>query len=189
MTDDDRKAKLHDYTVRILKFQEELFWKRSLFFWGFNGAAFVAYGVLIDKADKDIPLGIGCFGLICALAWTLANRSCKYWQYVWEEKLRSVQEEALGRGIYFEVVPNGAWKWWGAWRYSLTKLTIALSDFSVLLWLVLILKATIQARGYISGIIAAATAFYVFFMFVGARWSDLAAEHVPPQSNETLPVP
>lgn len=181
--------KLHDYTARNLKSQEELFWKRSLFFWGFNGAALVAYGVLIDKPDKDISLGIGCFGLICALSWTLANRSCKYWQYAWQQKLRSVQKEALGREIYFEVIPNEAWEWWGAWRYSLSKLTIALSDFSVLLWLLLILKVAIQACGYISGIIATATAFYALAIFVRARWSDLAAGHVPPQSNETLPVP
>lgn len=185
MTDDDRKVKLHDFTVQILQSQIELFWKRSLFFWGFNGAALVTYGALVDKADKDIPIGIGCFGLICALTWTLANRSCKYWQYSWEQRLRSVQKETLGREIYFEIVPNAAWKWWGAWRHSLIKLTIALSDFSVLLWLVLILKAspTIQGRpwGCISITIAVATAIYAIAIFVGARSDSLAADHAPSQ--------
>jgi len=142
MTEEEKDEKIHEYATAILNTEIELFWKRSLFFWGFSGAAFVGYGVLIDKADKDLPLAIACFGLVCSVAWTLANRGSKYWQFAWERKLKSVQKKVLGREVYFDVVQNTQRSWWGPWRYSVTKLTMALSDFSVLIWLVLILKAT-----------------------------------------------
>jgi len=104
--DDDKKSALHAYAAETLDNEVERFWKRSLFFWGFIAAAFVAYGVLIEKSDKDLPLAISCFGLICSIAWTLANRGSKYWQYHWEEKLKSVEVAALGRAIFSEDVEN-----------------------------------------------------------------------------------
>src|SRR5215208_5954246 len=66
--DDDKKSALHAYAAETLDNEVERFWKRSLFFWGFIAAAFVAYGVLIEKSDKDLPLAISCFGLICSIA-------------------------------------------------------------------------------------------------------------------------
>jgi hypothetical protein len=72
------------------KFEIDLFWKRSLFFW-FIAAAFVAYATLIKSetnADKDLPFIIACFGLVYNFAWTLGNRGSKYWQEAWEQKLK-----------------------------------------------------------------------------------------------------
>ncbi len=181
-----QKEKIHEYAETTLNAEIELFWKRSLFFWGFTGAAFVGYGVLIDKADKDLPLAIACFGLVCSITWTLANRGSKYWQYAWERKLRDVQKDVLGKEVYFDIVPNRNRAWWGPWRYSVTKLTIALSDFSVLVWIVLGLKASPYVMGrswtLIPTIIVAGTGLYLVAIFTGARSSPNDHDPLPPSS-------
>lgn len=173
MDEDDKKSKLHNYTAETLHNEIERFWKRSLFFWGFIAAAFVAYGVLIDKHDKDVPLAISCFGLVCSVAWTLANRGSKYWQYHCEQKLKSVESAALGRAIFAEDIVNNDRELWGGKRYSVTRLTIALSDFVVLVWLALAFKASPAAQGKpwncTSIVAVGVTAIYLVALFVGGR--------------------
>jgi hypothetical protein len=61
-----RNEKIHDFAAQTLESEVERFWKRSLFFWGFIGAAFIAYGALSEKADKDLVLAISCFGFVCS---------------------------------------------------------------------------------------------------------------------------
>jgi hypothetical protein len=139
--DYEKKSKLHNFAAETLHNEVERFWKRSLFFWGFIAASFVGYGVLADKSDPSLLLAMSCFGLVCSVAWTLVNRGSKYWQNVWEEKLKSTEDDALGRKIFAEYVENPQQGLWGGSRYSVTRLTIALSDFAVLVWLVLGYKA------------------------------------------------
>jgi hypothetical protein len=137
--DDEKQSRLHAFAAETLHNEVERFWKRSLFFWGFIAAAFVSYGVMVGKqdSDRDLAFAVSCFGFICSLAWTLANRGSKYWQITWEEKLKSTEMDALGRHIFGEDVPNRDQGLWGSRRYSVTRLTIALSDFTVLVWLAL----------------------------------------------------
>jgi len=40
-------------------------------------AAFVAYGVFIDKHNL-LALVIACFGLVCSVCWTLINRASRW---------------------------------------------------------------------------------------------------------------
>jgi hypothetical protein len=140
---DDKLNLVLQHAADVRKFEIDLFWRRSLFFWGFLSAAFIAYGTLSSqKADPDVIFAIACFGIICSLAWTLVNRGSKYWHEAWEQKLLSVQAEALGQDLFsrFEAVKSGGL--WGAARYSVSRLTIALSEFVVLVWLLLAVKAS-----------------------------------------------
>ena len=66
------------------KFEIDLFWKRSLFFLGFISAAFIGFGALYKKDAPELALLLACFGLVCSVAWTLANRGSKYWQENWQ---------------------------------------------------------------------------------------------------------
>jgi hypothetical protein len=170
--DDGRKNRAHAYAAETLHNEVERFWKRSLFFWGFIAAAFVGYGVLIEKKDPDLPLAISCFGLICSFAWTLANRGSKYWQFHWEEKLKSVELGSLGRRLFAEDIENSDNSLWGGKRYSVTRLSIALSDFTVLIWLALAVKAYLALPvplAWVPIILITATIAYVVALFVGGR--------------------
>jgi hypothetical protein len=173
---DNEAARLHQYVAEMLHNEIERFWKRSLFFWGFIAAAFVAYAYIEsrDHPNEIILLAITCFGLVCSVAWTLANRGSKYWQWAWEQKLKSVEEAALGRGIFKEDIPSRNRDLWGEWRFSVSRLTIALSDFTSLVWLFLLYKSSPlttdgAAWDTTSEAVLGITLAYLIALFIGGR--------------------
>jgi hypothetical protein len=112
----------------------------ALFFWGFISAAFVGYGALYKREAPELALVLACFGLVCSVAWTLANRGSKYWQENWEQKVHRAELDVLGEEFFARQEQTEDWKncWLRARRFSVSKLAIALSDFTVLTWIVLI---------------------------------------------------
>lgn len=123
----------------IRRFEITHFWTRSLFFAGILAATFS--GIQNGNQDNanDDPrthLLLWCFGLICALAWSLANRGGKYWQEIWEDygldcrKMKSSSSNDSNPGI------RTCLSWKGI-RYSPSKLAMAVSDSAVLLWICL----------------------------------------------------
>jgi hypothetical protein len=171
-----QKEEILKYAADVRKFEIGLFWQRSLFFWGFIGAAFVAYGVLIDKNDKDFALAVSCFGLICSFAWTLQNRGSKYWQEAWEQKVNVVEDCVLKARLFSNIEPVEDKGWFGAARFSVSKLAIALSDFTVLIWLVLAWKVLPAQLPILSplpsspgALLVPITAVYIVVLFVWGR--------------------
>jgi hypothetical protein len=131
-----QRAKAYfEIAADVRKFEIGLFWQRSLFFWGFLSAAFVAYGVLNATSDAGARLAVACFGLVCSVAWTLLNRGSKYWQEAWEQKTDRKEIDVLGEKLFARIEPVKP-KFWvlRGRRYSVSKLLIALSDFVVLIW-------------------------------------------------------
>jgi hypothetical protein len=127
----------YDASVKALEFELEQFWKRSLFFWGFIGAAFVAFST---EAHRPLTQSaIASFGFVCSTIWTLANRGSKYWYENWQEK-REETEKAVTGALYGNSkaqVEDETWlkRWLQGRRYSPSRLAIALSDYAVVLWL------------------------------------------------------
>lgn len=96
-----------EFAASELRAEIALFWQRSLFFWGFIAAAFVAYGSLKGgPSDIDLTLAVSCFGLVCSVAWSLLNRGSKYWQIHWEKKLKSVEKAVFGEKLYSSDIIN-----------------------------------------------------------------------------------
>ena len=129
----------------IRKFEIDLFWKRSTFFWGFIAGSFIAYANLDKATEADARIAVSCFGFVCSWAWTLQNRGSKYWQEAWETKLNAVEFQALGAGLFSNTEPRKSMPWpeaiFGARRFSVSGLTIALSDFTTFIWVVLAVLA------------------------------------------------
>jgi hypothetical protein len=132
----------YDASVRGVEFELELFWKRSLFFWGFIGGALVAF----SAADKHLLLQsvIASFGFVCSMVWTLANRGSKYWYESWEAELVRAEIAVTGRLYGYETPEKTEKEYLKKWlqgrRYSPSRLTIALSDYVVFLWLCLLVS-------------------------------------------------
>lgn len=165
-----QKYEILKFAVEVRKFEIERFWGRSTFFWGFAAAAFVAYGTLYDKNEAALSLlVVACFGFICSLAWTLSNRGGKYWQEAWEQKVESVENE-LGAPLFSNREPLQLKCPWGAARYSVSKLTIALSDFTVLVWLALIARDWLPQVWFLK-IMIGVTAVYALAVLFLARTS------------------
>lgn len=116
------------------QFEIDLFWKRSFFFWGFIAAAFVGIAALAGK-QPILSLLISGFGVVCSLAWTLANRGSKYWQEQWETKIEAVEDIVTGPLFKREEAPQHKGWWVGGRRYSVSKLAIAVSDYVLLVWI------------------------------------------------------
>lgn len=163
----EQKREILKYASEVRKFEIERFWQRSLFFWGFIGAAFIAYAQLAGK--EDLSFLISCFGLVCSVAWTLQNRGSKYWQEAWETKVKSVEQDVLGVALFSHHEPLQHKGFWGARTFSVTKLAIALSDFTVLVWIALAVKAFPQCSlifQHVESIVAATvTALFVGLLF------------------------
>jgi ATP-dependent protease ClpP protease subunit len=72
MNEDGQNKKHFDISLKIRNFEIDLFWKRSLFFWGFISAAFLAYAAL---RQSELRIVVACFGMVCSCAWTLVLNS------------------------------------------------------------------------------------------------------------------
>lgn len=137
-------TRLFDISLRIRNFEIELFWKRSLFFWGFIASAFVGFAALYDK-NSFYSIIIAHFGLICSLCWTLLNRGSKFWQENWERKVADTKLSKYHE-LFTTIEPIEKHKFFilRARKFSVSKLTIGLSDFVVLLWVGIIINSILN---------------------------------------------
>ncbi|HUN56111.1 MAG TPA: hypothetical protein VMU29_13250 [Smithella sp.] len=124
-------------------FEIELFWKRALFFWGFIAAAFIALAGSHSKYPR-LAILLSCFGVVCSLCWTLANRGSKYWQENWETKVDLVGKNRVGDLFTKNEPIQDKGIWLSARKYSVSRLTIGLSDYTFLLWVSVLLYETIS---------------------------------------------
>jgi SAM-dependent methyltransferase len=160
------------------KLEIQLFWQRSLFFWGFVAAALVGYMASFkDKSPFTIVFAL--FGLVCSVVWSQGNRGSKYWQEYWEKKVNFFQHHVTGN-IFYDRKPTspGFWEMFEGRRVSVSKLTMALSDFTVFLWACLCVGAVIKPeiikaqQGWLSTALVLATLFYCLFFLRKSKSED-----------------
>src|SRR5688572_33382321 len=75
-----RQAEALKVAHDIRKFEIELYWKRSAYFWTFIAAALAGYFVLQEKAGQDAVDAaylVTCLGFTFSLAWYFVNRGSK----------------------------------------------------------------------------------------------------------------
>jgi hypothetical protein len=171
--------KLFEISLQIRNFEIELFWKRSLFFWGFIASAFVGFATLYDK-NPFYSIVIAHFGLICSLCWTLLNRGSKFWQENWERKVADMKLNKYHE-LFTTIEPiESKFFMLRAKKFSVSKLTIGLSDFVVLLWFGIILNAIlhefdivlIKSNGTSIFVILLLTILYGIYLIIFGRTSE-----------------
>lgn len=137
----------------IRKFETENFWKRSTFFWSTLVLVFGGY-VLALKEENNFKYEISVTIALIACAYTtifsLSTRGSKFWQDWWEEKAKEYEKfqkfslfrrdmtEEIGiecRKHFFLLRPR---------RWSVSKLTMVLSDVTALVWFGLYIKDTVK---------------------------------------------
>lgn|GEM_PF-2209919 len=139
---DERLVRAFQYAAETRRFEIERYWQRSLFFWGFIAAALVGYATLSDtKYDPHLRQVITAFAIVASLAWTLQNRGSKYWQEAWEAKVERLELQVLGLRLFGDQEPRKKTGLWGGWRYSASRVTTQLSDFTLATWLLLAWEA------------------------------------------------
>lgn len=175
------EVKRFDVAVQIRNVEIELFWKRSVFFWGFIASAFIGYAGL-RKDSPDLALVTACFGMVCSCAWTLLNRGSKYWQESWEGKVERFESDVTGK-FFAEEEPIQYHKgcWLRARKFSVSKLAIALSDYVSLLWFSLVVAGVLRKyaptfagsfESYGPGLFAAFSVIYLVLLVGFGRKSS-----------------
>lgn len=125
------------YAAENRRSEISLLWTRSAFFWAFLAVAIASFGGAVHAEHRTLALLVACFAAVCSLCWTLANRAGKYWQEIWEKNVEDVEQSALGEGIFSRKIKIPESWFWGAKRYSPSRLTMAVSDLTLALWSIL----------------------------------------------------
>jgi hypothetical protein len=80
-----------EVALQARQLEISLFWQRSLFFWGFISAGFIAISALKEQLPT-LSLLVSGFGLVCSVSWALVSRGSKYWQEQWESKIEEIEK-------------------------------------------------------------------------------------------------
>jgi SAM-dependent methyltransferase len=162
------------------KFEIEMLWKRSVFYWGFIAAAFAGYGAS-EKLNSNLSIIFGAFGFMCSVAWSAGNRGSKYWQEYWENKVVLFQNRITG-DIFIDHFPlkPGFFSQFSARRLSVSKLIMGISDFTILTWLSILtykaLKYANVTNGPIPGIVYSIaigiTILYSIYLVLNCKSED-----------------
>lgn len=85
------------------KFEIELYWKRTQYFWAFLVTIYGTYFIVYSKVDVDgdiqkpiILLTLATLGNFFSLGWHLVNRGSKFWQQNWEYHVDELEEYIYG---------------------------------------------------------------------------------------------
>lgn len=104
------KEKAYEQACDIRKFEIELYWKRTIYFWGFITVIYTAYykvfsefyyikntDIMSLSFHGSIPLIIiSGLGLIFSLSWLLSNYASKHWQENWEHHIELLEPYITG---------------------------------------------------------------------------------------------
>ena len=86
----------------VRRFEIGLYWRRALYFWGFNVAIFTGVGVFLAGSDASllqevISLLLAMLGLFVTIAWWFMSEGAKTWQENWEHHVYMLEDTVTGR--------------------------------------------------------------------------------------------
>ncbi|WP_417451218.1 hypothetical protein [Kordiimonas sp.] len=84
------------YALDIRKFEIELYWKRTTYFWTVLAATFTGYGIAFAHNMRWLSILLAGLGLVLSYGWYLANRGSKHWQQNWEQHVDMLEDPVLG---------------------------------------------------------------------------------------------
>ena len=137
----------------IRKFEIELYWKRTSFFWTIIGAIIAGYFIAFSKLDSSlnslkILFSLANLGLIFSIGWYFVNRGSKYWQVNWEKHLDTIEDDIIGP-LYKTTISR---KYYGTTKqffrlvspfpFSVSKINQVLNLVLIGFWLLIIVDFT-----------------------------------------------
>lgn len=148
LTDEAKRYKLEkafEIALDTRKFEIELYWKRTKYFWdifvtmGGSSVILSLYshfqgGVGFDPFLFALLVTIEWIGLVSAVAWKVANIGSKYWQVNWEEYIDKIEREFSGH-IFRHPISNGIGV---PKRFSVSKINEVLTCFFICIWAIAI---------------------------------------------------
>lgn len=131
------REKVFNLAWEAKNFEIDLYWKRAGYFWAFQ--AIVLAGLFAvassDKLGLEKPYYLHytiCLGFVTGLGWFLINKGSKVWQRHWEKVVDVLEDYVLGK-LYKTNTSEET--------FSVSKINELISQFFMLLWLLLIVKS------------------------------------------------
>lgn len=187
---------LLEKALEVRKFEIELYWKRTTYFWAFIGIAFAGYiSIMKDNstASFEILYFVGCIGLILSLSWYYVNRGSKFWQSNWELHVDLLENEVYGP-LYKTTISKDKYHYWNLcspFPFSVSKINQILSMFSVVIWLLLLVNSFEYFCCYalrhkiVLGIMSIISLSFIAILFVkGKTESDKGKKDFEMESRE-----
>jgi hypothetical protein len=88
--------------LEIRKFEIDLYWKRTAYFWAFIVLTFTAYFAILthdkelDALTNELLLLSSALGLFMSICWFCVNKASKYWQENWEKHVDWLEDDVMG---------------------------------------------------------------------------------------------
>lgn len=97
----ENKQEVFKQILDIRKFEIELYWKRTSFFWTIIGSIIAGYFLAFSKLDNSlnslkILFSLSNLGLIFSIGWYFVNRGSKFWQVNWEKHMDAIEDDIIG---------------------------------------------------------------------------------------------
>lgn len=137
----------------IRKFEIELYWKRSNYYWTLIAVIFTGYFTTFanfkDESNKlKILFVLNCIGILFSLGWYFVNRGSKFWQLNWEKHLDVLETKVIGplykTNISTEYYSKKFWNLIAPFPFSVSKINQVLNLIVLASWLFLLTYVTYE---------------------------------------------
>lgn len=172
---DKDKTEVLKQVLDIRKFEIELYWKRTTFFWTILAAIIAGYFLIYSRLSETpnnnslkVLFALGCLGLIFSTGWYFVNRGSKFWQVNWEKHLDCIEDEVIGplykttidtnyyRTKFFHLV--------APYPFSVSKINQILNIVLIIFWLFMLFDISIT---YLSFKPSSFESYFSFYFFAG----------------------
>ena len=153
--DADTRAEAFRVACDLRKFELDLYWRRSAYFWAFAAIVFAGYVTLLtadgipELSRHRYLLLVSTVGFLISWGWFLAIRGGKYWSSSWELHVDYLEMSAVGP-LFTTAIDKRCFKWWDplkAYPHSVGKVNQANGLLILLVWLGLIVHSVCHLRG------------------------------------------
>lgn len=140
--------KAHD----IRKFEIELYWKRTAYFWTLIAAIFTGYFLLLTTETAKLPqkefylILVASIGLAFSFGWFLAAKGSKFWQENWEGHLDLLEDKITGplyKTVLMDREPAKRLTASSA-PFSVTKINHWIAVMVIFIWFILLLTPLVK---------------------------------------------
>lgn len=144
-----KKEKAFEKAHDIRKFEIELYWKRTTYFWAFIAASFAGYfAILTSKSisfQEQYLFLIESIGFVFSLGCFFVNRASKHWQLNWEKVIDSLEDDITGPLMKNHINNhNSFWSLTLSYRFSVSRINQIISCFITLIWFLLMILTSID---------------------------------------------
>lgn len=205
----DRIREALKQALEIRKFEIELYWKRTQYFWAFLVTIYGSYFVVYTKTEfsydiqrEIILLSLSTLGVFFSLGWHLVNRGSKFWQQNWEYHVDELEKYIYGSVYKTVIAKTNVGKkivkdLWispvGAFPFSVSNINCLLSGTVSIFSYVLLSLETYKLIGHYqsSNIIFAVwllISAFLMYMFYSYSQGSMTKEYLDYKEEEEQPV-